>query len=156
MLGGWQLGGFSIFQSGNPLTVLTTAAYPRGDFNADGTAGDRPNAPPQSIALSGFGRADFLQGLFPASAFPTPAAGKGGALGRNVVRGPGFAQIDTSLSKKFPLTERVSMQLRVEAFNTFNHVNLTNPTLDLSSNNFGKSTSALIPRQFQFGLKVQF
>jgi outer membrane receptor protein involved in Fe transport len=154
--GGWQLGGFSIFQSGNPLSVTTSAAYPRGDFNADGTSGDRPNAPPSGTKTSGFSRAEFLQGVFPATIFPLPSLGTGGNLGRNTFRGPSFAQVDMSLSKKVAVTERISVQFRAEAFNTFNHVNLNNPTLDLSSNNFGKSTSALIPRQFQLGLKVQF
>ena len=119
----------------------------KGNLIAMNAAGER---------LSGFSRAEFLQGVFPATIFPLPPLGTGGNLGRNTFRGPSFAQVDTSLSKKIAVTERISVQFRGEAFNTFNHVNLNNPTLDLSSINFGKSTSALIPRQFQLGLKVQF
>ena len=40
-----------------PLNVITSAAYPNGDYNADGTNADRPNAPSDSIARSGFGDA---------------------------------------------------------------------------------------------------
>lgn len=156
VLGGWQLGGFAILQSGGPISVFTSAVYPRGDFNADGTTGDRPNAPTADVPRSGWSRAQYLNGIFSTSIFPIPTLGTGGNLGRNTFRGPGYAQIDMSLSKRFPVTERISLQFRAEAFNALNHVNLNNPTLDLSSINFGKSTSALIPRQFQLGLKVMF
>jgi hypothetical protein len=54
------------------------------------------------------------------------------------------------------ITEKISSQLRVDAFNALNRVNLNNPTLDLNSNNFGKSTSSLTPRALQLGLRVTF
>ena len=78
--GGWQLSGMAIFQSGFPMNV-TDGAYPAGDFNKDGTAGDRPNVPAASVPRSGFTRAQFLSGIFPVSAFPTPAPGVDGNLG---------------------------------------------------------------------------
>jgi hypothetical protein len=153
--GGWQLSGMGLFQSGFPLTVMNSA-YPAGDYNADGTAGDRPNAPASNIPRSGFSNAQFLSGVFPASAFPIPAPGSDGNLGRNTFIGPGYKEIDMSLAKVFSIRERVRLQFRVEAFNALNHVNLNSPTLDLSSANFGKSTSTLIPRQFQAGLRLSF
>ena len=106
LVGGWQLSGFAIFQSGYPFTV-SNGANPAGDYNRDGTAGDRPNAPTTALASSGYSRAQFLSGLFPASAFPIPAPGVDGTLGRNTFRGPGFADIDLSLGKRFAITERV-------------------------------------------------
>ena len=45
VLGGWQLSGTTILQTGMPFTVTNGAAWPKGDFNADGTNLDRPNAP---------------------------------------------------------------------------------------------------------------
>jgi hypothetical protein len=48
------------------------------------------------------------------------------------------------------------MQLRGDAFNALNHVNLNSPVLDLSSATFGQSTSALSPRQFQVGARIEF
>src|SRR5262249_18463437 len=45
LLGGWQLNGITQFQTGYPFTVMTTAPYPVGDYNADGDNNDRPNMP---------------------------------------------------------------------------------------------------------------
>jgi hypothetical protein len=155
-LAGWQLSGFAIFQKGTPLTVGHGAAWPRGDFNADGNTGDRPNAPVGGLRTSGWARSDYLPGIFRVSDFPTPQPGANGNLGRNTYRGPGFAQTDLSLSKKFRLSERASAQLRLDAFNAFNRVNLNNPSMDLNSASFGRSTSMSTPRAFQAGLRVQF
>lgn len=153
--GGWQLSGFAILQSGYPLSV-TNGANPAGDYNLDGTAGDRPNAPLTPLPTSGYTRAQFLSGIFPASAFPIPAAGTDGTLGRNTFRGPGFAEVDIALSKRFAITERVHLSIRADSYNALNHVNLNAPVSDLSSANFGRSTSALLPRQYQGGVRIEF
>ena len=58
--------------------------------------------------------------------------------------------------KKFAVTERISSEVRLEAYNALNRVNLALPTTDLNSNTFGRSTSALTPRQLQIGLRVRF
>jgi hypothetical protein len=153
--GGWQLSGFAIFQTGYPFTV-SNGANPAGDYNLDGTAGDRPNAPLIPLPVSGYSRDQFLNGVFPASAFPIPAPGTDGTLGRNTFRGPGFAEVDLSIGKRFAITERVHFSIRLDAYNAFNHVNLNAPTSDLSSATFGKSTSALLPRQYQGGVRIDF
>jgi hypothetical protein len=44
-----------------------------------------------------------------------------GDLGRDAVYGPGFWNIDFSLTKNTKLTERLNLQLRAEFFNIFNH-----------------------------------
>ena len=155
MLGGWQLAGPAIFQSGYPFSV-SNGSYPLGDYNADGSAGDRPNAPLTRLQSSDYSRQQYLNGIFPASAFPIPVKGTDGTLGRNTFRGPGFQEIDMSLDKRFPLTERVRMEIRIEGFNAFNRVNLNGPSSDLSSNTFGQSTSTLSPRQFQAGVRLEF
>ena len=156
LLGGWELAGTMILQSGMPMTVTSSGAYPKGDFNGDGTSNDRPNAPLTPLPTSGWSRQQFLTGIFPASAFPIPVLGTDGSLGRDTYIGPGFAQTDLSLVKKFAVTERFSATLRVDAYNAFNRVNLNNPGLVLNSATFGQSTSALPPRVYQAGLKVQF
>src|SRR5262249_43827061 len=48
-LSGWQLAGSAILQTGSPINVTNGAAYPTGDFNADGAGGDRPNLPDASL-----------------------------------------------------------------------------------------------------------
>ncbi len=156
LLGGWLLSGFTTLQTGMPINIANNAAWPVGDYNADNNSLDRPNAPAESIARGGYDRSSFLTGLFPASAFPVPVRGTNGNLGRNVFRGPGFAQTDLSLSKRFRITERFAAQLRVDSFNAFNRVNLNNPVTDLSNNNFGRSTSADTPRVYQLGLRLEF
>jgi hypothetical protein len=155
--GGWQLSGYAVFEKGLPLNIITTAAYPKGDFNADGTTGlDRPNAPSSNIPRSGFNKQQFLNGIFSVSDFPLPAAGTDGTLGRDVFRGPGFARVDLSMTKGMKFTERLSAQLRIDAFNSFNRVNLNAPSVDLNSNTFGKSTGAQVSRNLQVSLTARF
>ena len=154
-IGGWQLSGMAIFQTGFPLNIVN-ASYPAGDYNADGTAGDRPNAPSSAIARSGYSRQQFLSGIFPASAFPIPTKGANGNLGRNAFTGPGYQEIDMSLDKIVSFREHYRVEFRIEAFNVLNRVNLNPPTADLSSGTFGQSTSTLLPRQFQAGIRVEF
>lgn len=156
VLGGWQLSGFGIFEKGLPVNVYTSAPYPTGDYNADGTNNDRPNAPAASVQQGGWNRSNYLTGIFTASQFPRPATGTDGSLGRNAYRGPGFAEIDLSLAKRIAITERVSTQIRLDAFNALNRVNLNNPVSDLSSGSLGRSTGTYTPRAFQAGLRVAF
>jgi hypothetical protein len=154
--GGWQLSGFGIFQTGTPFNVTNSAVYPRGDFNGDNNGGDRPNAPAAGVLRSGLSRTNFVNGVFAIADFPTPTLGTNGNLGRDMMRGPGFAQVDMELSKKFPITERISAQLRIDALNAFNRVNLNNPVSDLNNISFGRSTSTLTPRLLQVGVRVRF
>ena len=62
----------------------------------------------------------------------------------------------TTVAKIFRVGERVTAQLRGDAYNAFNRVNLNNPTLDLNNTSFGKSTSQLTARLFQVGLRIRF
>jgi hypothetical protein len=155
LLGGWQLQGYGIFQTGNPINVTNSAAYPAGDYNADNNAGDRPNAP-SGVKTSGWSNDDYLAGIFRASDFPRPAPGTNGNLARNAYRGPGFSEVSLSLAKKFALGGSYSAEVRLDAFNVFNTVNLGDPVMDLSNANFGKSTSQLATRAMQFGLRLRF
>ncbi|MDQ1471763.1 MAG: hypothetical protein QOJ99_3243 [Bryobacterales bacterium] len=156
LLGGWQLSGTMIMQSGLPLSVTNTAPYPKGDFNADGTGGDRPNNPAATVRLDRYQISDYLTGIFRASDFPTPTLGANGNLGRNTFRGPGYIQTDASLSKKFAITERIGLGLRLDACNVPNRKNLLEPVMDLNSNTFGKSTDTLPAKAYQANLRVTF
>jgi len=156
ILGGWQFAGYAIMQTGTPLNVTNSAPFPRGDYNADGNVGDRPNAPASSVKQSGWSTDEYLTGIFRVSDFPRPARGQNGNLGRNAFRGPGFAEMSLSLSKKFAVTAGVSAEFRLDAFNAFNRVNLGDPTMDLNSNTFGRSTSQLAPRTLQIGLRLRY
>jgi hypothetical protein len=155
-VGGWQFSGYGVLESGLPLTVSTSASYPNGDYNADGTNADRPNAPSDSISRSGFSKQQLLTGVFTVADFPKPAPGTDGTLGRNTFRGPGFARVDLSLEKNLKFTERVGGALRIESYNSFNRVNLNSPATDLTSNNFGRVTSAAAGRLYTVSLRVRF
>jgi hypothetical protein len=48
----------------------------------------------------------------------------GGTLRRNQIYGPGFSDVDLSVLKNIPITERVRAQFRLEMFNLFNRINL--------------------------------
>jgi hypothetical protein len=78
-------------------------------------------------------------------------------VGRNTGRGFDYASLDLRLSRRFKLTERVGLQLLAEGFNVLNRANLGVPINTLSAGpRFGQPTQAFDPRQFQFGLKVEF
>ena len=117
---------------------------------------DRPNAPATGTIATSFSRRDFLTGLFPASAFPTPAPGQNGTLGRNTFRGPHFTSVDLSLARGITIREGIQLQFRFEAFNALNNVNLFLPNADLSLASFGKSTQAHDARTLQGSLRLTF
>jgi len=77
-------------------------------------------------------------------------------LGRNTFRGPGYANVNLGLHKRFPITEELAAQFRFEMFNAFNRVNLVNPTSTLTSANFMRITDAGDPRILQFALRFIF
>ena len=103
-----------------------------------------------------FEKKDFLDGIFPASAFPAPAPGQSGTLGRNTFRGPMYSTVDLSLARVFTVLEGKQIQIRFEAFNALNNVNLYLPNADLSLGNFGKSTQAFEARTLQIGARFIF
>jgi hypothetical protein len=159
VLGGWRFSTIAIFQSGLPFSVVTSAPFPNGDFNADGFNWDFPNAPGFGNHVSAT-RSDFLKGLFKVSDFPLPPVGQQGNLGRNTFDGPGLANVNVNFSKatKMPwfTSEGASLEFRAEIFNLFNRVNLGQPVSDLSSGLFGRSVSQDLPRAVQFGLHLSF
>ena len=169
VFGGWRMSNILVLQSGLPFSVFTSASFSpvfdstgnviglqpgSGDFNADGYAYDLPNAPAAGVVHTS-NRSDFLKGIAPASAFPTPALGQQGDVGRNTFSGPGLANINTEFAKVVKW-ERFSLEFRADVFNLFNRVNLTPPGGDLNSSLFGQSTGQNLPRSWQFGLHLNF
>jgi hypothetical protein len=104
------------------------------------------------------------------AAFAVPLAGQQGSLGRNVIRGFPFWQIDVAVRRQFNITEKLGLQFRAEAFNVFNHPNFGTIQTNLTSPIFGRATEMLNtrlgglnplyqvggPRSMQFALKLQF
>jgi hypothetical protein len=149
ILGGWQLSGIFAAQTGSPFSVL----IPCATINAEGN-----NCRPNRI-LSGVLPSDqrSISRWFDVSAFAIPSQAYGNA-GRNILRGPGGANLDLSLSKSFrweaPETRR--LQIRFESFNALNHTNFGLPIHSLDSPAVGTITSAAPARVIQLGARVEF
>jgi hypothetical protein len=173
VLGGWQFGGVWLIQSGLPFSVYTTAPFSAvrnsagqiignagGDYNADGSDYDVPNTPIFGSHLKSQSRKAFLTGLFPASAFPTPALGVEGNLGRNTYDGPGYNNVNFTFGKFFHTPwffgEKMQIEAKGEVTNLFNRANLLGVNSDLSSSLFGTSTNQFPARTLQLHLRASF
>jgi hypothetical protein len=154
LLTGWQTYGIVTAQTGRPFTVALVQ-----EFDNSGTgrsslgfgANDRPN-----VVRDPNNGPRTPEQWFDTSAFSFPAPGTFGNAGRNILHGPGYQSVNASLVKNTALGERVSLQLRAEVFNLFNHPNLNLPDNFLGSPTFGRVTSARDPRHIQFGAKLLF
>jgi hypothetical protein len=76
--------------------------------------------------------------------------------GAGGVKGPGYWQFDTALSRTFQVRESQRIEFRAEAFNLTNSTRLNDPIVDVGSSLFGRMTSAKDPRIMQFALKYVF
>jgi len=89
-----------------------------------------------------------------------------GDMSRNALIGPNFQDVDMSLTKTTKITERLSNEFRLEAFDLFNHPNFGNPgrsAVSTAGNTFGVITATRFPngdsgsaRQLQLALKFIF
>jgi hypothetical protein len=82
-------------------------------------------------------------------------------VSRNAGRGFDYASLDLRLSRSFRLTDRVGLEVLAEGFNVLNRANFALPNNTFGTGptplpSFGQPTSALDPRQFQLGLKLNF
>jgi hypothetical protein len=172
LLSGWMIAGIGIFETGSPINVVNRAALAAirdangnflgyaansGDYNADGFNYDYPNSPSRDFTGS-HSSDEYVAGIFTAADFPLPQPGSLGTLRRFLYRGPGFAQVDLGFVKNsaFLPRSRSNLQLRIDAFNVFNRVNLDNVEGDLNSATFGRSTRTFQPRVLQFGIRVSY
>jgi Carboxypeptidase regulatory-like domain/TonB dependent receptor len=160
IVSGWSFTAIFSGRTGIPVNVLvdrTASSVPTGD-----TVNQRPNLVP-GVSLSPPPGSSPLVWINPA-AFVAPAAGTEGNLPRNFLRGPGIWQTDVGLQKQMPLTERVQLLFRVEAFNLFNRAQYGQPQSDITSPTFGYILNTVntgpvgtgTPRQLQFMLRLNF
>ena len=149
--GGWQVNGIWTAQSGSTLGI--SATNQSGLF----TEAIRANNNGKSAAQSGdaHGR---LDRWFDTTVFSQPAAFTLGNMGPLVadLRGHHINNLDASIFKVFPITEKIKLQFRGEAFNSLNRVRFGNPNTTVTAGaNFGRvTTQSNDPRQMQFGLKL--
>ena len=113
----------------------------------------RPNLVGDPNASSDPG-ANRLQFLDPA-AFSVQPVDTPGDAPRNAAWGPGFWTTDLSLVKRFALSN-LTTDVRVEAFNLFNHTNYGDPSGSFGTSSFGAITSAGSPRIVQLAVRLAF
>ena len=153
-LGNWHVAGIVTLQSGQPFTVALSREF--DNSNTGRTAlgfgfNDRPNLVGDPMLVNPSAAA-----WFNTAAFALPSFGTFGNAGRNILEGPAFKSVSLALHKLVSAGADVRVQVRIEAFNLFNQVNLRLPDNFLGSPSFGQILSAGDPRRLQVGLKLLF
>lgn len=159
ILGGWQVNGILTLMTGAPFTVTA----PGSTLNAPGTTQNANYltsgqlVKSRQISLNGEGS------WFDINSFGAPAQNTIGNIGRNAFTGPGFANLDFSLFRRFKIKERFTAEFRAESFNISNTPQYANPDGGLANQTFGKITSAGIgnsadpgARNMQLGIRLLF
>lgn len=155
---GWTLAGSWRASSGGFLTPTYST-----DIQLSGTGGQRPNQILANPLCPNPGPSCWIN----PQAFAQPAYGTLGDLGRSSVPGPGFWEIDMSLSRDFRVREHMSFQLRADAFNLTNSFRAGVPsglttsggsgvTTTVNSAQFGQILTAMDPRIMQLAAKFVF
>jgi hypothetical protein len=168
---GWTVHGMFRARTGFPIDVLTRPdAFGLGLSNV--VRPDRNLSEPVWITDPNVPGGTLLN----RAAFSLPHNLAQGSLGRNSISGFGMHQLDLALRRHFQLSERTSLQFRLEAFNALNHANFGDPVRFLASPLFGQSVSMLNlmlgsgtpnsglapalqvggPRSLQLGLRFEF
>jgi hypothetical protein len=170
VFGNWQLAAIGQIRSGNPLTAFVQANRSRSLWSpslAPNVGLDRPSlAPGRTPEDAVLGRPEQW---FDPTAFVLQPAGQLGNLGRGALIGPDLRVVDLALVKHIPFTklgDAGRLELRIEAFNVFNRVNLGVPALQAFAgqrdgeavlSSFGRiRTTATSARQVQLGARVVF
>jgi hypothetical protein len=163
LAGGWRFGGITTFQTGFPVQIsdnpgfgdLSSLTCP-GGFNIFYSCWQYPDVSGPVHLLNPRNPGHLL---FDPSVFSEPALATFGNVRRNFLHGYGINNFDIQASKTTKLSERVSLELRFEAFNVFNHSQFVNPDGNFAAGQnglFGVVQSAQPPRIMQLAAKVYF
>ena len=155
---GWTLAGSWRASS----KVFLTPTYST-DLQLSGTTGQRPNQILPDPLCANPRPSCWIN----PAAFATPAFGTLGNLGRSIVPGPSFWEIDMSLSRAFRIREHQSIEFRADAFNLTNSFRAgvpsglttsggTGVTTTVNSPQFGQILTAMDPRILQVAAKFVF
>lgn len=169
LVSGWSISPIVNVQSANPFSPIVplTATLAPGATPAPGViynsgsllAFDRPNyVSGQPLRVSNPSPAQWIN----PQAFVRQNIGFGNA-GRNILKAPGFFDIDFSIAKNTMICEGISLQFRAEAFNALNHPNFGQPIQQITSAQFGQILATRTTRgdlgssrQIQLGMKLIF
>lgn len=159
LLEGWQLAPIVTLQSGNPINFKTN------NTSFTGAATLRPNI--TGSVQTGFspainGNATYVTYIQNPTVFQNPGNAFGN-LGRNVIIGPGFADLDIALIKSTKVRENMALEIRADAFDALNHPNFGQPGVTVGTGTFGLLTNTRFPtgdsgssRQMQLAMKLTF
>ena len=152
ILGGWQLSGIASLLTGQPFDVRASGASvnaPGGTQTAD-----------QVGEVTKLGNVGSDGTYYNTNAFAPVTAVRWGTSGRNILNRPGVTNLDLSLAKDIPLTERVKAQFRIESFNFTNTPQFAQPDNNVNNAGFMTVTSTVTnvnaDRQFRLGLRFEF
>lgn len=162
LFSGWQVAPLMRFQTGYPVNPVDGT-----DRSLTGVSLDRPNVNPGVSLYSHTPRTKALFQWVNPAAFSVEPLGTYGNAGHYMLRTPSYFDVDSAISRTFKATERVNVDLRVEAFNVTNHPNFGGPTPSTgvglgpnasnpTSSSFGRITAAGDQRIFQGAFKVIF
>jgi hypothetical protein len=157
LVGGWEVTTYGRLTSGRPFTVFS-GTNTLSSVNQS-TASCNGCSPGQGTPF--LDSASGLIWYFDATqraAFSAPGAGQLGNTSRNFFIGPHYFEMDASFLKRFPLNERMKMELRADATNLTNSVMFSAPTADITSSIFGRINNSVSSssRKIQIGAKIQF
>ena len=156
----WTLSGTTRFASGLPVTLSDNS-----DNSLLGTLGngannfliDTPQYTPGPLHINTNGRNG--KPAFDTTRFSEETLGQIGNAKRRIFYGPGIVNYDASLQKALHFSDAKSLNVRVEAFNLFNHSQFFGPASvdgQIEDPNFGSIVSAAAPRLIQIATKFTF
>jgi hypothetical protein len=152
IFGDWAINGVYMGATGRLRNVTASGA----SVNAPGNTQTADQVDPEANLSRGERTADHW---FNTAAFKNVTEVRFGTSGRNVLVDPGLHNLDLSLFKNIPISERFKGQFRAEFFNFTNSPHYSNPNADVTSGSFGKITATngnAKNRSIRFGLRVQW
>ncbi|MDP3000992.1 MAG: hypothetical protein Q8N47_26155, partial [Bryobacterales bacterium] len=126
VLGGWRINTLASFMSGTPFSVSSSGT----SLDMPGSSQVADLVKPEVKILGGVGRG---QSFFDPFAFAPVTQARFGTAGANLLRGPGIVNTNVGLGRTFTLTERFSLQFRMEAFNFTNTPHFSAPGANVSN-----------------------
>jgi hypothetical protein len=170
VFGGWQVSGFTEYQSGQPFTITTgtdsagvlgLSTFPaRPNYNPNGTFRSDPDTEDLRTFSTPINGTGIVVAQLGSNGLPLANSMPGGGnLGRNTFRGPSLENWNFSVMKKISINEDWQVQLRSDFFNVWNHNNFSNPVANMSSPAFGSNISTAFwtdARLITFSAKIRF
>jgi hypothetical protein len=152
VIGGWAVSPIVSFRTGWPLPIYG-AADNSGTFSRGSRANCNSLPKIENTAIPGIG----VQWFTNNGNFTQPAVGTFGNCAPQLggLRSPHYTDIDASIHKDFPITERFRLQFRTDFINAFNHVQFNAPNTGIGST-MGQITGAQPPRNIQLALKIYY